>query len=110
MKMKIGAVTLLLFMTGCSGIHRGVVVMKIDDNISHVCLDKGEVQVGDSVRVFRNVCEQKFPGRSGRQNPPVCKKEQLGNGKVTEILNEHYSVVSVPTGVDVKEGDVVEKD
>ena len=91
--------------SGCTSVHRGVVAMKISDTSAHVCLNKDEVEVGDSVKIYRNVCN---PSPS---KPPIgkCQKRLLGNGKVTELLNDHYSVVSVPTGTDFKEGDFVER-
>jgi len=81
---------------------RGSVVMKIDPMTAHVCLGKGEVAVNDLVRLYRNVCEA-----SNRRS--VCKKTPLADGKVTELLDEHYSVVTFPAGTTFEEGNTVEK-
>jgi len=81
---------------------RGAVVMKIDPMTAHVCLGNGEVAVNDRVRLYRNVCEP-----SGRRS--VCKKTPLADGKVTDLLDEHYSVVTFPVGTTFEEGNTVEK-
>jgi hypothetical protein len=91
--------------TGCATGHtvmRGSVVMKIDPTTAHVCLGNGEVAVNDRVRLYRNVCEP-----SGRRN--VCKKAAVADGKVTEVLDEHYSVVTFPAGTTFEEGNTIEK-
>jgi hypothetical protein len=81
---------------------RGSVVMKIDPTTAHVCLGKGEVAVNDRVRLFRNICEP-----SGRRT--ICRKEAVADGKVTEVLDEHYSVVTFPAGTTFEEGNTIEK-
>ncbi len=58
--------------------------------------------MGDPVRLFKNVCES-----SGRRT--ACHREEAGSGKVTELLDDHDSVVSVPAGTPVEEGYTVEK-
>ena len=91
--------------TGCAGGHammRGSVVMKIDATTAHVCLGNGEVALNDPVRLYKNVCKA-----SGKAE--VCKKEAVADGKVTELLDEHYSVVTFPTGTTFEEGNTVEK-
>jgi len=81
---------------------RGSVVMKIDPTTAHVCLGNGEVAVNDSVRLYRNVC--KSSGKRGS-----CTKSMIVDGKVTELLDEHYSTVTFPAGTTIEEGDTVEK-
>lgn len=93
-----------LGVTGCSTVHRGVVAMKISDTVAHVSLNKDEANVGDGVKLFRNVCNP-----SSKAAFTQCEKRLLGTGSVTEILNDHYSVVSVAKGVDFREGDFVER-
>jgi hypothetical protein len=91
--------------TGCATGHtvmRGSVVMKIDPTTAHVCLGSGEVAANDRVRLYRNVCEP-----SGRRT--ICKKETVADGKVTEILDEHYSVVTFSAGTTFEEGNTIEK-
>ncbi|MBF0300977.1 MAG: hypothetical protein HQK51_19875 [Oligoflexia bacterium] len=38
-----------------------------------------------------------------------CNKTRVGEGEISEILNENYSVVKFPNGIKVEEGDIVEK-
>ena len=93
--------------TGCAtghGTMRGSVVMKIDPTKAHVCLGVGEVAVNDHVRLFRNVCKQSAGGRA-----TVCAKETIADGTVTELLDEHYSVVTFPAGTAFEEGNTIEK-
>lgn len=105
MRKKLWSITFAaVLVTGCSAVHRGVVAMKVNDTEAHVCLNKGEVAVGDTVKLYRNVCTT-----ASKPILAKCEKREMGSGSVTQILNEHYSVVSVPHGTDFKEGDFVEK-
>jgi len=89
--------------TGCGhAAMRGHVVMKVDPTTAHVCLGKGEVAVNDPVRLYKNICEA-----SGKR--AACRKEAVGDGKVTELLDDHYSVVTFPAGTPFEEGFTVEK-
>jgi hypothetical protein len=92
-------------MMGCAASHatmRGSVVMKIDPTTAHVCLGNGEVAVNDRVRLYKNVCEP-----SGRRS--ICKKMLVTDGTVTQLLDEHYSVVTFPAGTTFEEGNTIEK-
>ena len=92
-------------MAGCASGHaamRGSVIMKIDPTTAHVCLGSGEVAINDPVRLYRNVCRS-----SGKRGS--CTKTVITDGKVTELLDEHYSTVTFPVGTTFEEGDTVEK-
>ena len=94
--------------TGCAGGHavmRGSVIMKIDPTTAHVCLGNGEYKVNDRVRLFNNVCTPAV----GDRRPPICKKETVAEGTVTQLLDEHYSVVAFPAGTIFVEGNTVER-
>jgi hypothetical protein len=110
-KMKIQkAVSLLAAMAfvGCShGTMRGSVAMKTSDDEAHVCLGKGEVKVGDKVNFFENRCKAQGAGKSGARE--ICDKVKVGEGRVAELLNEHYSVVQTTAGTKFTEGTVVER-
>lgn len=103
MKTTLLAVAFAAFtFTGCAASHsqmRGSVAMKVNDQEGHVCLGSNEVAVGDKLSVYKNECVQKFG----------CKKTKLGEAKVTQVLDEHYSVVQFDPGVIVEEGTLVEK-
>jgi hypothetical protein len=78
--------------------------MKIDPTTAHVCLGNSEVAVNDSVRLYKNVCEAARDRR-----PSVCTKTAVGDGTVTQLLDEHYSVVTFPVGTPFEEGYTIEK-
>lgn len=85
---------------------RGSVVMKISANEGHVCLGEGEVAKGDRVAIFRNVCST--PPGAAKATERRCQKVPVGHGVVSEVLNEHYSVVHLGDG-ELNEGDTVER-
>jgi hypothetical protein len=39
----------------------------------------------------------------------ACKKTVIADGMVTQLLDEHYSVVMFPAGTSLEEGSTVEK-
>lgn len=103
-------VVLAFSFAGCAShsMMRGSVAMKIAPNKAHVCLGNGEVKVGDKVDVYKNVCPD-VGVSAGHQIPHrTCTKEKVGNGTVTELLNEHYSEVTFDDGVKFNEGSIVE--
>ena len=96
--------------SGCATGHdtmRGSVVMKIDPTTAHVCLGNDEVAVNDHVRLFRNVCKQRGAGSGASVS--VCTKETIADGTVTQLLDQHYSVVTFPAGTTFEEGNTIEK-
>jgi hypothetical protein len=105
----------LLASAGCTpAVHRGSVVMKIDEREAHICMGTGEVKAGDRVALFKNDCSRiplQAKGRPGSGSPsePGCRQVKLGEGRVVRTLNEHYSVVEVDPGVVFEEGATVEK-
>lgn len=105
-------ITIITFISlaGCAthSTMRGSVAMKINENEAHVCLGNGEVKVGDKVNAFKNICTKELPQYRNNGFPP-CRKESIGSGIVTSLLNEHYSVVKFDKGVDFNEGTIVEK-
>ena len=113
MKKIISVIVLAAFVTGCAthATMRGGVAMKVSDSEAHVCLGNGEVKEGDKVTAFYNDCQNRSGGsgrNSGAYGAP-CVKTKLGEGKITKILNEHYSVVQFEEGVKFTEGTFVEK-
>lgn len=103
--------SLVLMLTGCAhGLMRGSVAMKVSDTEAHVCMDNTEAKVGDRVTLYKNNCPSTGGRvRSGLGRGGKCEKVELGYGTVTEILNQHYSVVKFDSGVPFEEGTFVEK-
>jgi hypothetical protein len=107
--MKISLLALLMLGCATHATMRGSVAMKVSDTDAHVCLGNNEVKVGDKVQAFNNVCPKDTNGRGRNAAVETCKKDPIGSGIVTAILNEHYSVVSFDQGVKFTEGTIVEK-
>ena len=106
MKYSMGILTVAALLSGCaSTFHRGVVAMKVDDEIAHVGINKEEVKVGDHVQLFANQCTVAHRGSPPRK----CVKVQKGHGDVVEILGDHYVAVKFEKGVQFNEGDFIEK-
>lgn len=99
----VGAAMVLM---GCAhGLMRGSVAMKVSDSEAHVCLGDQDVKVGEKVVAYKNQCT-KGVGRGDASG--FCKKLKLGEGTVSKLLNEHYSLVQFETGVAFDEGTIVE--
>jgi len=95
---------------GCShGSMRGSVAMKTSPTEAHVCLGNKEAKVGDRVTAFNNFCTGKGSSRLDGGGESACEKRKLGEGTVTTLINEHYSVVKFDDGVKFDEGTFVEK-
>jgi hypothetical protein len=99
----------LLYFVGCAhSMMRGSVAMKMSDNEAHVCLGNKEVKVGDRVTALKNYCSASGAARKEGASA-VCEKRILGEGTVTSLLNQHYSLVKFDDGVKFNEGTIVEK-
>lgn len=98
---------------GCTpSAHRGSVAMKLDDGLAHMCLGADEVKPGDSIKVLRNICtNNSTPNSKGaiRTKGVQCELKLIGQGKITEILNNHYSVATIEAQGGYQEGDIVER-
>jgi hypothetical protein len=98
-----------LALAGCAhSTMRGSVAMKVSNEEAHVCMGDKDVKAGDKVVLFKNVCVS--PRAAQAATDAGCRKEKLGEGEVTRLLNEHYSVVKVNPGVTFEEGTIVEKE
>lgn len=86
----------------CATTRRGSIVMKLNDSQAHVGMGQGEVDMGDHVQLYRNIC-------SGGRGDRSCRKEAAGHGEITSVLNADYSVVQFPVGTTFQEGDTIEK-
>ncbi len=106
---NIGVAILLLSLSACAATHRGSVAMKVSDTEAHVCLGPDEVKVGDTVAAYRNDCNRVSQSKTQARVPQTCEKKFLGNGMITQLLNEHYSLAQFPASIGFKEGDVVER-
>ena len=106
--MKLKVFLAIIAVGGCSAAHsaRGVVAMKITDTEARVYVREIDVDVGDKMTVFRNECTK---SSSSSKAGLHCKLVQVGEGTISENLNEHYSVLRFDTPTDYREGDLLEK-
>lgn len=88
---------------------RGSVAMKTGENSAHVCLGDNEVKQGDKIVAYKNTCTKNLSKTKENQATGACVKEKIGEGKVTTVINEHYSEVTFDSGVPFTEGTIVEK-
>ena len=79
----------------------GGVTMKISSTQAQINLGETKIRQGDRVAIFQKVC----------QGPKVelCRKEKVGMGTVSRVLNERASEITLDNGSKVKEGYIVEK-
>lgn len=101
--------TLVLAACGGHAAMRGSVVMKVNDTQAHVCMGDKEVAMGDRVDLVRHECATSGGSARSGVSSDRCKRVVVGQGQVTQVLNEHYSIVDFPAGVPFKEGDSIEK-
>lgn len=100
MKRSLAPLVAALTLAACAPAHsKGVVAMKLSDTEAHVCVGKEEVSTGTEIEVLRNVCRD--------VKPYSCELRRLGTGRITEPLNEHYSVATFPADTGFKEGDLI---
>ncbi len=105
-RMKRKTALILIFALGlgacASQLHRGVVAMKVTENVAHVGLNKSEVSVGDHVELYGNRC-------TGTKDEKMCQKFAKGHGTVTQVISDDYAAVKFDAGVTFQEGDFIEK-
>ena len=53
---------------------------------------------------FKTVCTRKGP----REGAADCSMVKIGNGKITKLINNHYSEFEVSSDVKFEEGSLVE--
>jgi hypothetical protein len=101
--------TLGLLLSGCAQMNAGgAVAMKVSAETAHVSLGAEEVSEGDAVTLYRNQCERSPRASSKTALSKLnCTRIRIGEGTVTEVLNENYSVVAVSPGTSFEEGDEV---
>lgn len=105
---ELGLISGLLLAIGCAhGNHpRGSVALKHSDSEADVCLGKNEVKAGDRVALYDHQCVSQGHGRQKRTS---CAKLKIGEGEITQVLNDHYSTMKVSPDIQLKEGTMVEK-
>ncbi len=96
---------------GCahSAHTRGSVALKHSAQEADICLGKDEVKLGDKVALFKNECKSRTGSNKEGSDSSSCTKVKLGEGRTSQVLDEHYSTISIDSGVSFEEGAIVEK-
>jgi len=106
MKLALGYLA-LAFITACSTIgHRlmeGTVALKIDNSRGIACLESGVAKVGMKMKLLNNDCSQQYLS----DIRAACSLVEMGEIRITKILNEHYAEFEKISGKDFREGSIV---
>jgi hypothetical protein len=100
----------LLILGSCS--HKdiqGTVTLKKSDNEAQVSLSRGHVKAGDRLTLFRNFCHEVDNGEMVGVTEELCEEENVGLGTVVKVLTSHDTIVKFDSGIQFKEGMLVEK-
>ena len=71
-------------------------------------MGEGEVKPGDRVSLYRSDCTEKNAAKGNVRSS--CKKVKIGNGEITQNIDEHFSTMKVDGKVPFSAGTIVEKD
>lgn len=92
---------LLVSLAACGHFEMsGTVVHKQNDLNATLCMNPGQVLVGQKVTVYRHDCF--IPPTAA-----TCRKVEVSEGEVVQLLNDHYSTARF-SNADFKVGDTVE--
>jgi hypothetical protein len=88
----------------CGGhtLMRNTVVMTISPTEANVCLRPGSFAVGDRVNIYQTTCQM------GVTRAMDCRRHQIGAGRITRALNDHYATMELASASRLEEGFVVE--
>jgi hypothetical protein len=100
---KILSLALFLVIVGCSSTPVGHVVSETGPNTFHVNYPNEELKVGDRVRIIRMDINA-----MGEYAPPA-KKQIIGEGKVSSILNGNFYEITTETAQHVPADAFVQK-
>lgn len=115
MNSKIKAISFITLFSavGCAHSHqRGSVVFVDSPSEGHICMGKSEVTPGDRVSFFKTECSSASAmGEEGRSRGArtTCKKISIGEGRVVDVSDDHFSRVKAGEGVTLSAGYIVEK-
>ena len=105
----IASIILSTFLVGCAhNFMRGTVVMPINKKKAHVCLGDLSVDVGDRVMFFENTCTRIEGQPVAASLGETCDLTSMGTGKITRIINDHYSVVETDKELGFTKGTMIQ--
>jgi hypothetical protein len=99
--------TAILGLGGCvhDAMH-GSVTSKISDQEGQVRLGSNEVKSGDRVALYDNECSPSTLDSLSSAYEPPCRRVKVGEGQITQVLDERHSVVKADPGTTLKEGTI----
>lgn len=83
---------------------KGSVAVKIDETKGIACLASDSVKVGEDITFYKTVCTRQGP----KDGASDCSMVKIGNGKITKLVNDHYSEFETSGDVKFEEGSLVE--
>lgn len=98
---------IVLVSVSCASKHesmKGSVALKIDESKGIACLAPDSVSVGDGITFYKTVCTRQGP----KEGASDCSMVKIGNGKITKLINDHYSEFETSSDVKFEEGSLVE--
>lgn len=108
MKSMLPYLMVVILTSACATRHEsmsGSVALKISETSGVACLPSDSIQVGKEINFYKTVCERKGGDQRGVTK---CSKELIGNGKITKLVNDHYSEFVTNGDVKFEEGSLVE--
>lgn len=105
---KIFCLLIIAFVSvSCATRHesmKGSVALKIDETKGIACLASDSVKVGDGIAFYKTECKKQNP----KEGISDCSMVKIGNGKITKLVNNHYSEFEASGDVKFEEGSLVE--
>lgn len=117
MKKIIFLIPVLSFI-GCASapkhLHaQGSVVALDSANEGHVCMNATSVEIGEKLSLAETTCKLSKTTANGKYSDEVsvnvCSKTAKGTVEVMGMADPHFIKVKSVSGVNLREGDVVEK-
>lgn len=108
MKFVYGLAATFMLVTACTHMPpKGIVAMKVTDNIAHVAMK--DVTPGEMVSLQTEICPPQIggPSEGGAEGAVVCRTKEVAQGVVSRIINNEYVEVEFPSDVILTEGQSV---
>jgi hypothetical protein len=83
---------------------RGSVTSTMNEQEGQVRLGRNEVKSGDRVALYDNDCSRSTLESLSSAYEPPCRRVKVGEGQITQVLDERYSVVKADPGITLKKG------
>lgn len=102
---------------------RGTVAQKLSSSKVIICLGEDHVEVGDRIKFLKSECSwsntsnitmHELSGQTGGfddagYGQAQCELVSIGHGKVTKLINNHYSEVETDEDFSISKGILIQK-